>query len=265
MKRKSIFVCTALFFSLLFCLSAGMLISYHLAEKRHTQEFENLARLVVTEPETEAPETQPSDTTGEAQKDKPETAVARPDYSALYARNPDFVGWLSIEGTGIDYPVMHTPQEPDYYINRGFDKDRSSYGVPFLDGACSLTGDNLIIYGHHMKNGAMFGALMDYKSKAFYEAHPTIAFDTLDGPGRFQIIAVYLAQVYTTRPGTFFYYLFTEAENAAAFESYVDECQARALYDTGETAIYGDQLLTLSTCEYSQQNGRLIVLAKKIA
>lgn len=262
MKRKSVYILSAVFFSALFLLSAGMLISYQMAEKQHTEEFKDLARLIVAEPETEAPELPPaSENSGETAESEPK----QPDYSALYERNPDFVGWLSIEGTGVNYPVMHTPQEPEYYINHNFDRQNSSYGVPFLDGACSLTGDNLIIYGHHMKNGSMFGALMDYKSKAFFEAHPVITFDTLDGPGQFQIIAVYLSQVYTARPGTFFYYLFTDAENEADFASYVDECKARALYDTGETASYGDQLLTLSTCEYSQQNGRLVVLAKKIA
>lgn len=181
-------------------------------------------------------------------------------YQQLNIQNEDMIGWIKIEGTTINYPVMHTPNNPEYYLKRDFNGAYSNHGVPFLGANCTLEGDNLIIYGHHIRGQKMFGALMDYTSKSFFESHPIINFDTLTETGRYQIIAVFKAPV----NGTFRYYDFTHAAGKEEFDSYVSEAKARSLYETGDTAEYGTQLLTLSTCEYSQTNGRLVVVAKKL-
>ena len=123
--------------------------------------------------------------------------------------------------------------------------------------------DNLVIYGHHIKGGKMFGALEDYKSQSFYEEHKTIQFDTLTQRGEYEIIAVFKAVAYSSQG--FRYYDFVNAESEDEFNDYIQKCKELALYETGVTAEYGDRLITLSTCEYSAQNGRLVVVAKKTA
>jgi sortase B len=122
--------------------------------------------------------------------------------------------------------------------------------------------DNLVIYGHHIKGGKMFGALEDYKSKSFYEEHKNIQFDTLTEQAEYEIVAVFKTVAYSSEG--FRYYDFVDAENEEDFNSYIGKCKELALYDTGVTAGYGDRLITLSTCEYSAQNGRLVVVAKKV-
>lgn len=190
------------------------------------------------------------------------TSYAR--YQALFDSNPDMVGWISIEGTRIDYPVMYTPEAPEYYLHRNFEKEYASCGLPFADAGCSFDprSDNIILYGHHMKDGSMFHDLNNYKEEAFYKAHPLIQFDTRWSYGTYQIIAVFKTQVDTSSAWP--YYEFIQAETPEAFTEFVSQCQSRALYNTGNTAEYGDQLLTLSTCEYSTENGRMVVVAKKV-
>ena len=102
------------------------------------------------------------------------------------------VGWIFIEGTEVNYPVMQTPDNPDYYLKHSFDKTWSDYGVPYVDESCTVgTSNNLVIYGHNMKNGSMFSGLVQYKSKEFFESHPVICFDTVDEPGQYQVIAAF--------------------------------------------------------------------------
>lgn len=174
------------------------------------------------------------------------------------------LGWLSIAGTNINYPVMQTPNNPNYYLKHNFEKEYSDLGTPYVQENCDLlTSDNLVIYGHHIKGQKMFGALENYKSKDFYEEHKTFRFDTLTKRGEYEIIAVFKTVAYSS--AGFRYYDFVNAEDENDFNAYIAKCKELALYDTGVTAEYGDRLITLSTCEYSAQNGRLVVVAKKIA
>ena len=116
------------------------------------------------------------------------------------------------------------------------------------------------LYGHHMNNGSMFSDLCKYESEDFYREHKTIRFDTLDSFGEYEVIAAFKTVAYSEED--FKYYHFVNAESAGAFDGYIAECKALALYDTGVSAEYGDQLITLSTCEYSRTNGRMVVVAK---
>ena len=127
-----------------------------------------------------------------------------------------------------------------------------------------LPSDNIIIYGHHMNDGSMFAGLMKFKDKSFWEKHKTISFDTLTDRQTYEVIAVFKTVVYTDSPESFKYYQFVNAETAEDFTAYVEKCKELSLYDTDVTAEYGDKLLTLSTCEYSRTNGRLVVVAKLI-
>ena len=185
-------------------------------------------------------------------------------YKELYLQNEDMVGWISISGTSINYPVMQTKDEPNYYLKHNFEKQYSDLGTPYIQENCDLlTSDNLIIYGHHISGNRMFGALDDYKSKSFYEEHKTIRFDTLTEQGEYEIVAVFKTVAYSSEG--FRYYDFVNAESEDEFNAYIQKCKELALYETGVTAEYGDRLITLSTCEYSAQNGRLVVVAKKTA
>ena len=185
-------------------------------------------------------------------------------YRAVQEQNSDFVGWLSIPGTNIDYPVMQTVDNPNFYLKRGFDKQHSDYGVPYVQENCDLAlSDNCVIYGHHMNNGTMFADLCKYESEDFYQEHKTVRFDTLSGFGEYEVVAVFKTVAYSEQG--FKYYHFTRADSAEDFGAYIAQCKALSLYDTGVTAEYGDKLITLSTCEYSHKNGRMVVVAKRIA
>ena len=122
--------------------------------------------------------------------------------------------------------------------------------------------NNIVIYGHHMKNGSMFADLCKFESEDFYKEHKTFRFDTLGAYGEYEIVCVFKTSVYSA--DGFKYYHFVDAANAEEFNAYLSTCQALALYDTGVSAQYGDRLLTLSTCEYSRTNGRMVVVAKLI-
>ena len=184
----------------------------------------------------------------------------------LYLENADMVGWILIEGTGIDYPVMQTPADPNYYLKHDFEKHYTDYGCPFMQADCDALcpSDNLIIYGHNMKDGSMFADLAKYRSKDFWQAHKTVWFDTELGSSAYEIFAVIHTTVQADAADAFPFYRFVDAAAPEDFAAYVSACKARALYDTVIFAEYGDKLLTLSTCDNITDNGRLLVIAKRI-
>lgn len=199
----------------------------------------------------------------------PETAVPPSilePLRSLYDDNDDLVGWLTVEGTKIDYPVLQTTHDNEYYLRRGFDKLYAMSGSLFVDANCRLTSPttaNWIIYGHNMGNGSMFGTLPRYAKKDFYEAHPTLVFSTLYETSRWQILAALRTNVGDDELP---YYSFFDAADEAQWQTRYDAIMADALYETGQTARYGDQLLTLSTCGSSNSftEKRFAVLAKRL-
>jgi len=183
---------------------------------------------------------------------------------ALHEKNPDCVAWITIEGTVIDYPVMYHPSQKNYYLHRDFNGNHASAGALFISEICDPDeSDNVIIYGHHMNSGKMFAALNKYKKASFYEEHKRIVYETLHGAETYEVMFAFTTPVYTGHD--FEYYTFSKANSIEEYDAYISACRERALYDTGVTAQYGDKLLTLSTCEYSQKNGRMVVVAKKIS
>lgn len=182
---------------------------------------------------------------------------------ALHERNPDCVAWITIEGTVIDYPVMYRPGQKNYYLHRDFNGKHVSAGTLFIAENCNPdSSDNVIIYGHHMNSGKMFAALNKYKKQSFYEEHKRIVYETLNGQETYEVMFAFTTPVYTGHD--FAYYAFSKANSAEEYDAYISACRERALYDTGVTARYGEKLLTLSTCEYSQKNGRMVVVARRI-
>ena len=189
----------------------------------------------------------------------------QPTSRNLYLENSDMVGWIQIEGTSIDYPVMQTPTDPNYYLKHDFEKHYTDYGCPFMQADCDALcpSDNLIIYGHNMKDGSMFADLAKYRSKDFWQTHKTVWFDTELGSSAYEIFAVIHMTVQADAADAFPFYRFLDAASPEEFADYVSACQMRALYDTGISAQYGDKLLTLSTCDNITDDGRLLVIAKQ--
>ena len=189
----------------------------------------------------------------------------QPTSRNLYLENADMIGWIQIEGTSIDYPVMQTPTDPTYYLKHDFEKNYTDYGCPFMQADCDALApsDNLIIYGHNMKDGSMFADLAKYRSKDFWQSHKTVWFDTALGSCAYEIFAVIHTTVQADTADAFPFYRFVDAAFPEEFADYVSACKARALYDTGISVEYGDKLLTLSTCDNITDNGRLLVIAKQ--
>lgn len=188
-------------------------------------------------------------------------------YRRLHEKNKDFAGWIQIPDTTIDYPVMYVADDNDTYLYANFNKEYDAGGTPFIDGYCSLepVSDNLIIYGHHMNDNSMFQPLMNYKDKDFYEKHSTFYFDMLKERGTYEIVAVILTRALAEDEEGFRYYGQLDFPDEETFNNYMDNIHRLQLYDTGKTAAYGDKLITLSTCEYSQEDGRLAVIARKLS
>lgn len=190
------------------------------------------------------------------------TLLIQTDYVELFKLNPDLIGWIYIDGTEINYPVMQTPEWVNYYLKRDFYGQSNDHGSIYADEMADIKrpSANVTLYGHKMKDGSMFAGLMDYKEKSFYEQHPTIDFNTIYKDGTYQIIAVFIT---TANEGGFPYHLFVDGTEEE-FNAFVSKCKELSLYDTGVDADYGDKLITLSTCEHNVSNGRFVVVAKKV-
>lgn len=190
------------------------------------------------------------------------TLLIQTEYVELFKLNPDLIGWIYIDGTEINYPVMQTPEWVNYYLKRDFYGQSNDHGSIYADEMADIKrpSANVTLYGHKMKDGSMFAGLMDYKEKSFYEQHPTIDFNTIYKDGTYQIIAVFIT---TANEGGFPYHLFVDGTEEE-FNAFVSKCKELSLYDTGVDADYGDKLITLSTCEHNVSNGRFVVVAKKV-
>lgn len=265
----ALFACGAVF------LASGALLVRDLARSARedaanqvlVEEVREVREAVKRKPAALPPSTQPS---------QPEEAPVQPElpkyaenghliqYDALWKQNNDLAGWLYIEGTKLDYPVMYTPEDPEYYLHRGFYRDYAASGCLFIGPGSTPEGSHAVVYGHHMKNGTMFGSLDQYQKESYYRDHPVIHFDTLTEEGSYEVLGVFYSRVYTDADeGVFRYYQYTDLAGEDAFNDYVRQVKAASLYDTGVEAVYGDKLLTLSTCSYHTENGRFVVVARQ--
>lgn len=188
-----------------------------------------------------------------------------PEYQDAHSQNNDLIGWIRIDGTVIDYPVMWKPTEKDYYLERNFDEEYSKHGCIYVREQCDpiKPSDNLIIYGHYKQDGSMFHDLHGYYKQSFWKDHQFIEFDTIYEHHTYQIIAVFKTSVSSS---SFYpYHRFNDAASAEEFDQFISDVKSMSFYDTGVSAQYGDKLITLSTCEYTLSNGRLVVVAKQVS
>lgn len=235
MKNK-VGICVIILLVVVLVASSTYLYMQYKQEKEEENIFEELSNVIIE-----------NDTNNKEMNNKK-------NVTKLYEENNDFIGWLEIEDTNICYPVMKTEQErKDYYLKRNFYKEYSNMGTPYIAGQCDIIdSDNIIIYGHHITNNKMFGELENYKDKKFYNSHKIINFNTIYGEMEYEIIAVFKTIAYSDTG--FKYYNFIKAENEQEYNAFINKCKVLSLYQTEKTAIYGDKLLTLSTCEYSNKN-----------
>lgn len=187
-------------------------------------------------------------------------------YRESFLANEDMIAWLKIDGTVIDYPVMWTPRDETYYLERSFDGRPDQNGCLLLDTDSSLNPltTNLIIHGHNMKSGAMFGSLLKYSEEAYCREHSQISLYAEDREHRYEVIAVFRSQVYKKTDEVFKFYKFFQADTQEEFDDFYQNIKALSLYETGVTAAFGDHFITLSTCAYHVTNGRFVVVAKEL-
>lgn len=202
---------------------------------------------------------------GEAVTASVENLTVLPEYEAILQENQNFAGWITIEGTKIDYPVMLTKSDADYYLMRNFNGQDDINGTLFMDARTNLEqrSTNIIIYGHNMKSGEMFGGLKSYLNEGYWQEHRQIFFDTIYEKGTYEIFAVCLAQVQYRDEEGFRYYDFIQADSEEAFQEYLDNIEQLSVFMGTDMPVYGDEILTLSTCNNYVEDGRLFLVAKK--
>lgn len=262
-KRKIITVIIAaiLLFAAVF---SAVMCGIQIADAgRNKKEFKAL-REELTEIENrkaaEEKENQGNSITGNGHPEKKEDHSPFSEYQTFYEKNNDFTGWIRIEDTRVDYPVMQTPDRPNFYLNHSFDKRESSYGTLYADEKCDPDeSNNIVIYGHNMKNGSMFHDLLQYTDEEFCREHPAVEFNTLHRYGTYEVFAAFRFDA-DNDPFRYNRYYDMDPET---FDMYVEECRKRSIYDTGIDVEYGDTVLTLSTCEYTYRNGRFVLVARK--
>ena len=257
MNKKYIIILLLLI--VILAISSFFIIKEFAENKKETDIYDELQEIVLEE-NTDI-DTTNVDT--EIEKSKGESSN-KYNLENIAKINSDVVGWIKIENTNIDYPVM---QNGDYYLHRNIYKNYSSHGTPYLAEYCNVQySDNLIIYGHHMNDNSMFAQLDDYKKHSFYENHKYIKFysyyNGITIEKTYEIAIAFKTVVYSDKG--FKYYNYTNFSDIQELNEFVENCRKLEFYNTGIDINYGDKLITLSTCEYSQKNGRIVVVAKQI-
>ncbi len=254
-RKRMVVICSLVAF---FCI--GYVVFYYYLYEKNSAQYERLAALREEAADSGSNGVKINYTTEEEKE-----LVVLDQYKKLYSQNKSLIGWLKIDDTNIDYPVMQTVNN-EYYLDHNYTQEYDKNGSIFLDKDCDITdpGTNMIIYGHHMKSGKMFGKLDLYSSKDYYEKHKYIQFDTIYEEGTYQVMYVFRSRIYNEDEIVFKYYQFFEASTPEEFDATMQEMANISLYDTGVTANYGDRLITLSTCDHAEEDGRFVVVAKKV-
>lgn len=259
-KKRKILVAVCLFLCI---VSFGYLGAYYQVSAKSAREFEELSALK----KAGAWGVSSNNKKVEVHLTDKDTSVPDilPEYEKIHQKNQKLIGWVKIDDTIIDYPVMQTSNN-EYYLDHNFNQEKDNNGSIFMDKDCIAypRSQNLILYGHHMRSGKMFGDLEKYAKESYYKEHSIIQFDTIYEKGTYQVMYVFRAKVLKENEIAFKYYQFIDAISGEEFNSYMKEMERMSLYDTGVTAEYGDDLLTLSTCDNSQTDGRFVVVAKRV-
>lgn len=271
-KKRILYWVTIAFLSLVIIVCGVMIAQKLITDARDKADYENLLSTmssmerppITTGPNSSTDSTVPDETIPDETVPAPTEPSIIFGYQALYELNNDMVGFIEIPGTSIKYPVVQSKYQANFYLRKNFYKVGASCGTIYVREACDVNkpSDNVTIYGHKMRNGTMFADLHLYKEKDFWEENRIIHFDTLYEFHDYEIFAVF--QTEANQADSFNYHLFDDARNAAEFDEFVSTCKELAYYDTGITPEYGDKLITLSTCDKTIEEGRLVVVARRI-
>lgn len=251
--------------ALLMFLIFGVMLGSEWLQNRHSlqmvEEAKQMKEIVIVTNDKDSNE----DVT--TQQQSANKAKVEESYRKIFEKHEDMIGWLVIPDTNIDYPVMQTLEDEEYYLNRNFYGEDDKNGSLLLDtdSAIDSTSNNLIIHGHNMRSGAMFGSLDQYKDSEYGMAHSKIQFYTRDGQNReYEILAAFYSKVYMSTDDVFKYYQFFEAETEEEFDIFYNNIMKMRLYDTGCKAEFGDEFITLSTCSYHTTDGRFVVVGRRV-
>lgn len=270
--KKKLFFTAVILFAALFAVSAFFLIRYYVQTGRSQKAYNELTQIKMQALE-EAPSEAYDPETGEllppalleiTDPNTGQTRLILPEYAPIYLMNPDTVGWIKVEGTNIDYPVLQRTDSKDYYLNRDFYGKWNSQGAIYAREQCDVSApsDNVTVYGHNMKSGTMFAGLHKYNTKEFWQEHQYIQLDSLTERRTYQVMAVF--SIDSTLESDFPYHLFVDAQEEQEFVDFVAQAKRYSLYDTGVTAQPGDKLITLSTCTGVNNVNRFVVVAKLV-
>ncbi len=266
-RRKLITV----FVAVVGVLSIGFFIFYSVSDYKKSVSYQTLSGIIgkVEDASNAGNSNQTSDEVVIHYDEEKEIPDVLPKFKDLLAVNRNIIGWLKMdpvtENAKDGFPVTQN-SDNEYYLDHDLYQNKDRNGTIFMDCACDVLkpSTNLILYGHHMRSGNMFGLLEKYQDESYYEDHKYIYFDTLYEEGTYQVMYVFRSHVYSENEIAFKYYQFIDAYSEVEFASYMREMADMSLYDTGVAASYGDRLLTLSTCDYQEKDGRFVVVAKKI-
>lgn len=227
--------------TMVFAVSTSKLISLWIQYKQASDDFNKLRNEIMTDPNTD-----------KKQESGKESEL--PDYKKLAEQNPDLIGWIYLPNEN-SYPVMHTPDRPQYYLRRNFEKEYSIAGCIFLADENQTTDNHQLLYGHHMKDKSMFGGLENYmQDEDYFKEHREIRFDSLDNVRNYRVFAAFKTSIYGESDG-FNIYKNVKDLNEEEYNMFVAEVKEHSIYKVDETPGYGTPLLTLSTCSYHRNDG----------
>ena len=267
--KKAAYIITMVLLVCVFVGSAAYLINYYLQAKKVDDKSDELKDMIAEDADDsdfDAVESITDDKGNKIDYVLINGVKVQKKFAQIYEDNNDFIGWLTIDGTVIDYPVVQTPYDEEYYLHRDFDGNYNGNGTLFADTESDIfrPSDNILIYGHNMKNGRMFHEILNYSDEDYYNEHKYIQFDTINKDGRYEVIAAFTTKIYDKDYTGFRYYTFFDAVSEKDFDYFVSSCKDLTTYNIPTTAVYGDELITLSTCATRDDDGRFVVVAKKI-
>ncbi|MBO5869664.1 MAG: class B sortase [Clostridia bacterium] len=264
--KKIILVLLIIIFAFVFAYSGFVLLREYTMRERDSKTFDDLADLVMLPEVSEEPSNDIS--SSESNSDKTDlnnepndvsnaepVVVHKRNLEPIISKNSDCLGWIYVEDSAVDYPVMHTPNEPEKYINLSFDWKYSAYGVPFMDYRCTENCDNIVIYGHNMKDGSMFATVVQYMDEDFFFSHPKIEFETVDGCKTYSVFAIVSLKANDS------WYSYHDFKDETAFDENIKRMRAKSLYKNDVKVEFGKKIITLSTCYGASYDDRLVLLA----
>ena len=252
-KYRLFFIIPAVILIILLCYSVTRAMMIYIPQQREKNDFTALKDSIKV---SEYGDNIGSEVSGEASKNREYR------YQPLVQQNSDFVGWLTIDDSLIDYPVMKSSEDdPEYYLHRDFYGKDSSSGCLFVGGGCDTDSEAFIIYGHNMNNDTMFGTLDRYYDYDYAVSHQDIVFSTPDGERVYRVFAAFQTRVYSDRDDVFKYYEEIGQLGQDEYEQTVETVRGMSVPSLPDAPEYPAQLLFLSTCSYHTDDGRFVVAA----